>query len=282
MTNIATDQTTPQKMLSLRLKGYTLQEIADHFQVTKGWVGKTIDSVKGDIDPEEINHAVNLRKILPKAERSTSYRELIRLAAQVRTHPGELFVDNDLDLDHLRALRHEYLEGLLIPKVGRRQTYSNKAMIEAVKRTASKVSDGHLSAKAYAKLSDEGYPSDGAIIRRFGTWNKVLAEAGLNSVNDVRDEPYTRWDQGEMLGTVKRFFREKGLEQSSYAYTKWANAQRSDLPGVPVMLSRLGGWTVIRARILDNSLKSDGEVLIAGEHWTIDDIPLDVLESTLS
>lgn len=90
------------------------------------------------------------------------------------------------------------------------------------------------------------------IVRRYGTWFKACAAAGV----PVRDLPNAgrpqTWTDEEMLAQVAEFFAGRRRNGYSFqAYSEWAKLRKAR-PSGPAVIKRFGSWN--RAKELAGAL----------------------------
>lgn len=262
------------KMKNLRLRGHTLQEIAETFGVTKEWVRRSILSVSKEEDRERFAAALARRKAVRGMGRASTYRDMLRVALKAGTTPKRLFQDNGLDPQALEEAKHQHVRDLL-RRPHARQTFSDEEILQALKGAAERADASSLSSGTYGAHRREGDPSYQLIAGRFGSWNEAISRTGLTPINGPHgDSPHQVWSRDAILDSVVEFFRREGWDGSMDLYDKWAEGR--DLPSASVVRSRLGGWSEARLEALP-VLLDEGSVLVSGESWSLDDFPSDVL-----
>ncbi len=110
-----------------------------------------------------------------------------------------------------------------------------------------------LSSRWYDLHRDKkNHPAAETVIRRFGTWSKACAAAGI----PVRELPNVgrpqRWTDEEMLAVIAEFFGSPRRKELSFqAYSAWAKLRKAR-PSGPAVIKRFGSWN--RAKELAGAL----------------------------
>ena len=147
----------------------------------------------------------------------------------------------------------------------------------ATKWTREKIIDGirragtyyfPLTRKAYDDLiligEIEG-PSSGLIYKkRFGTWNELCAEAGIDSIKSVRNDYSRKWSQQELLGYVQRFLIADDTVGSAQDYEAWSKKQVELCPSIGTLSDAFGGWHQLKREALIGLRESKLEVRADG------------------
>lgn len=144
--------------------------------------------------------------------------------------------------------------GWEVPEGGRR---GDEEMVAAL-RTSSWELGGELTQAAFAELARErGWPSAGAVKRRFGSWAAAKHAIGLAARGRV-----AVWSEAEIIAALKAAARELGCAPAWKEYS--ALASERGWPSTTVLNGRYGGWdAVLRAAGLTPPLAWTPERVIA-------------------
>jgi len=124
-----------------------------------------------------------------------------------------------------------------------------------------------LTRKAYDDLVSIGEiegPSSALIYKRFGTWNELCAEAGIDSIKSVRKDYSRKWSQEELLGYVQRFLIADDTVGSTQDYEVWSKKQVELCPSLGTLCDAFGGWHQLKREALIGLRKSKLEVRADG------------------
>jgi hypothetical protein len=93
------------------------------------------------------------------------------------------------------------------------------------------------------------HPPASEVRSRFGTWHAACRAAGIPLRNHSKPlGPDRRWTDDDILASLRTFFT-AGVGDTSTAFQEWTST-RPDAPSLGTVLTRLGRWTEVRARIL--------------------------------
>ncbi len=240
-----------REMTSLRAQGWSLDEIALRYEVSRERV-RQILLAHGGPAPQDVAEARRRRaELLAEAQVDTllalwragdgaaAAAEKLGLRASACRSTIERFA-TDVD----RAERRETMSGAR----GAR-TWSDRDIILGLTSVTGRLGRTP-SAKDYAALSRElGYPSLATVLNRMGGWSSALAATGLVAA-PIATAPRRprRWTDEACWDALQRAARELGQIPSVLAYERLA-AGRDDLPSSATIRNRLGRWSALSTRL---------------------------------
>jgi uncharacterized protein (DUF433 family) len=258
-----------REMASLRQRGWSLDEIALRYEVSRERV-RQILRAHGGPDPQEIAEARRRRAEQQAEARIDELLALWRAGEGAGSAAGKLGLQavacrstierfaTDVD----RAARRASMAG----SRGAR-TWSDRDIFLALTSVTQRL-DRVPSAKDYAAVArDLGYPSLATVLNRMGGWSSAVRAAGLRPVAAapvrVRGR---RWTEEACWDALQRAVRELGEIPSVLAYERFA-AGRDDLPSSATIRNRLGRWSSLATRLAaQRELLSHGQTFA----WSVD------------
>ena len=209
----AAAETRKRAMVSLRVQGMTLQEIADQF-------GMTRERVRQIIKSEGVAEARAARKL--EAERRA------RQQAEDRAR----------ELDVRSAARHEA-----------RSAERRQIVIQSLQRAATYAHP--LTGAAYDRLIEIGEiagPSRQTVANVFGSWIEACDAAGIECGRSARVEYKRRWSKAEMLAYVRICQSEIGRVPTAHGYDAWAKTY-DGAPSAGTVRNNFGLWSNVTREI---------------------------------
>ena len=104
-------------------------------------------------------------------------------------------------------------------------------------------------------------PSIPLIYNKFGTWNKLCVEAGVEPALSPKREYVRLWSQAELISFAQRFILEEGTTGSANGYEDWRLKQHDHVPSVQLILNEFNGWTVARRLALEDIRINKGKAV---------------------
>ncbi len=241
-----------RQMTALREQGYSLEEIASRFAVSRGRVRQILHAQGGPVS-QDVSQARRRRDEQLAQQRVDELLALWRAGEQLPSAAAALglpvpacrrtiaMVATEVD----RAARRASLGGSRGA-----QTYSDRDIIEALTATAADLGRAP-SAKEYAAAAlGAQLPSLATVLNRMGGWSKAMAAAGLRPDTDpMRTRKRTRvWTEPACWRALRRVVDELGDFPSVLAYDRLATG-RSDLPSSATIRKRLGRWSSLAVQV---------------------------------
>ena len=231
-------------------KGESLEEAAAHFDLAL-WRAKATFVRAGIPVPTPIRH---------RRPRAADERAL-----GARIHAYLLQEDNASSTEIAAALRTTRLEVLaavwpqdeprLRPALKATQKFSREAIViglqaMSLRRGREMGARGGVAVPAVywdAHRDPAVHPTAAVVKNRFGSWRDAGAAAGIPVHHGEKAQTGKRWNDEQLEAAVREFFA-GGHGWGSLAYDSWSRGR--DVPSIATVLSRLGTWPAIRARLL--------------------------------
>jgi transposase len=238
-----------RQMAALREQGWSLDEIAARFEVSRERVRQILRAYGGPDRPAVLEARRRRAERLAEA-RIDELLALWRAGEEPGVIAGRLGLQGTAcrstierfatDVD--RVARRAALAG-----TGAAPTYSDEDIVVALTSAAARLGRAP-SPKAYAAVArDAGLPSVPTILNRMGGWSVALAKAGLRTgVASNRRRP--QWTEDACWAALRSAADELGEIPTVLAYERLA-AGRSDLPSAATIRNRLGRWSSLAARL---------------------------------
>jgi hypothetical protein len=236
-------------MATLRLDGLTLDEIGDHFGITRERVRQIL-----------IKHGHPTREELEVAASARRRLQALRLRRRVR----RIFDDHaTLPIDTLAELVgatasevRRVLPAALRSRVSHKTgevtfRWSDEAIFQALQAAAT--FSYPLTTTAYADLVRVGEvqgPSVPLISSRLGTWKGACAKAGIEA-GGTGGGYESRWSDEDLIASVASYLRRPGSTGTAVGYDEWRS---EDLPSFQTLRSRLGPWNEIKTAALESNM----------------------------
>lgn len=244
---------TPQRIRqirSLRERGYSLDEIAERFGVSRERV-RQILRAHGAPDPELVVDARRRRAAQLAEERIDELLVLWRAGAE----PGGAASTLGLQAAACRSTIARFATD--VDKAARRasmshtrggQTYSERDIVVALRAVAAGL--GRVpSAKEYALLARGlELPSLPTVLNRLGGWTRAVRAAGMTPLSPPGSVRRRRWTESACWSALRRVVDELGEIPTVLSYERHA-AGRHDLPSSATLRNRLGRWSSISAQL---------------------------------
>ncbi len=237
-----------RQMAALRGQGWSLDEIAVRFEVSRERVRQILHAHGGPEQPAVL--AARRRRTERLAEERID--ELLALW-RAGEEPGVIAGRFSLQGNACRSAIERFATD--VDRVARRTalagaraetTYSETDIIAALASTAARLGRAP-SPKAYAAIArDEGLPSVPTILNRMGGWSNALRTAGLRT--GAPSDGRRRWTDDACWAALRRAADELGEIPTVLAYERLA-AGRCDLPSAATVRNRLGRWSSLAARL---------------------------------
>lgn len=249
-----------------RLRGETLQSIADLYQTTPQYVYAL---TRMGASPEDYAAAMGRSATMP-AETVASIAADVNawLIEKGTANVQEVLDQFELTLHQWQLIRPRIDQSRVISRTTRtpkRPQYTDDMIKDALRRIFD-VAGGEksvLTAQAYeANRDKENDPSVPTIHNRFGSWAAACAAAGVPSgtrVNGTADVRST-WTNADLLGWLARWRNTLGEnERPSYArYDAWQRDNEGAPSGsmVRVRLKQYGNWAeIVRASLTQETVE---------------------------
>jgi hypothetical protein len=211
-------------------RGETLQAIGDGYGLTRERVRQILrrDGRIGAADARSARHAAEVERIARLKVRALQYlaaREPLTRAEAARR------LGTDVD-DLMEALGDDGPRLLLRAPANEQQDFTGEDCIMAVQQVAGVLGTTSVAAADYEdyRAQNPGLPSSVRLIQRFGTWNQVCAEAGLN-LNAGRGNYTRRWSREDLVQFVAAYLAAPGSRGTYAQYDEmapshgWASGQ---------------------------------------------------------
>lgn len=250
---------SPQRMreiVALRTKGWSLDEIAARYEVSRERVRQLLRA-HGGPDAHDVSDA-RRRRAEQRAELCVdellamwrSGLELGRAANVLGLPVGAcrgVIARFATDVD--RAAR-----GLSMSRARRQgsEIYSDRDILDALKTVAAQL--GHVpSPKQYEALArDLKLASVATVLVRMGDWSSAIRAAGMRPRVAARRVHARRWTEDACWIALRRVVEDMGEIPSVLSYERHV-ADRSDLPSARTVRNRLGRWSSIVTRLAAES-----------------------------
>jgi hypothetical protein len=243
-------------MVERRRRGQTLDEIGQHFGLTRERVRQIIK----EIDPTLVAREVGKIKRKVRAEKVNNSRNEIR--RQIYTgwdslsHLTVAEISVRLEIneaaikDALSKTRLAILEGNEVRDNSNMQQFTDAQIKKALRDAA--LFGTPLTAKKYAALLKSGKiqgPSAPRLVQRFGGWIAACEFAKVQPGQAPRT--YSReWSNKKLFEILVEFLKDPNVESDSYAsFDKWLRTKHS-YPSAQTVRNNLGDWRVIKADAL--------------------------------
>jgi uncharacterized protein (DUF433 family) len=239
-----------RQMAALRRQGFSLDEIATGFGVSRERVRQILSAYGGpatdDIVAARRKRAEQLAEervdeLLAFWRMGVGHRGLARTlglqTAACRRTIGRFATDVD------RAARMAAMScSRAVP------TYSEADIILALTAAAAEL--GRVpSAKEYDAMTHaRSYPSLPTVLNRMGGWSNAVTAAGLFPPAGRAHARRRRWTEEACWDALRRVADELAEIPSVLAYER-VSAGRSDLPSAATIRNRLGRWSAVAARL---------------------------------
>jgi hypothetical protein len=240
-----------QQMRTLRERGYSLDEIALRFGVTRERV-RQILRAHGAPDPEAVADARRRRAADLAEARVDELLALWRGGAETGSVASSLGLQAAACKSTIARFATD------VDKAARRanlsdargaQTYSDRDIIVALRAVAAGL--GRVpSAKEYALLARGlELPSLPTVLNRMGGWTRAVTAAGMTPLAPVTAATRRRrWTGPACWAALRGVVAELGEIPTVLAYERHA-AGRADLPSSATLRNRLGRWSAITAQL---------------------------------
>lgn len=242
-------QERDQRMVELRERGLTLQEIAAEVGLTRERVRQVLKTVGGPT-------AADVRQV-QEARRNAAHQRLAkRIREDLASHPGssqeEIAARLGIDKADVRSHVPDGMRGLIVnPSGSVEQVWSDDAVFEAIRHAATYTFP--LTAKAYSRLVRSGEvrgPSLARVWQRFDSWTAACRAAGVEAGTPPRDNYQSKWTDEDIRDFVRRFLSDPEFRGTIAEYDPWRRARGIDAPSSGVLRHRLGRWTSIKREVL--------------------------------
>jgi hypothetical protein len=240
-----------QQMRTLRERGYSLDEIALRFGVTRERV-RQILLAHGAPDPEAVADARRRRAAELAEARVDELLALWRGGAETGSVASTLGLQAAACKSTIARFATD------VDKAARRanlsdargaQTYSDRDIIVALRAVAAGL--GRVpSAKEYALLARGlELPSLPTVLNRMGGWTRAVTAAGMTPLAAATAATRRRrWTSDACWAALRGVVAELGEIPTVLAYERHA-AGRTDLPSSATLRNRLGRWSAITAQL---------------------------------
>lgn len=242
----ATARDRLDEMVELRLKGYTLDKIADVVGVTRERVRQILKAAGGPT-ASDAREVLRLRAAEEDESRKTGIRDLLN-------HRGAMTISevaNTLGIpdaevgrlwpNDLRNLRvHRGNEGAV--------TWSDEQVLHAIQTAGT--FEYPLRTATYdelVRLGEVDGPTSMRIGQRYGSWSQACTQAGVEAAPARRNDYQSRWTDDDLLGVVADYLDLPGSEGTFAGFDAWRREQGGG-PSSQTVRNRLGPWSQVKAR----------------------------------
>lgn len=252
-----TIQQRNSQMVEMRRKGKTLEEIGQHFHLTRERARQIIK----EIDPSLVAREVRLIQRKVKAVKVAEGRNAIRskiygdwanlshlTLAEISVN---LNISEEAIKDAISKTRLAILRGNEKRDNANLQQFSD-AQIKKALRDAEALAKP-LTAKKYSQLVHDGKingPSVPRLHQRFGGWIAACRFARVQPGNAIRT--YSReWSEERLFEILIEFLSDPSATSDSYqAFDDWLRVQPGNYPSAQTVRNTLGAWRIIKADAL--------------------------------
>ena len=239
-----------RQMRALRERGFSLDEIALHFGVSRERV-RQILRAHGGPDPELVADARRRRAAELAESRVDELLVLWRAGHEPRSAASALGLQAAACRSTIARFATE------VDKAARRaslsgargaQTYSDRDIIVALRAVAAGL--GRVpSAKEYALLARGlELPSLPTVLNRMGGWSSAVSAAGMTPLAAPAAARQRRWTESACWAALRRVVGELREIPTVVSYDRHATG-RPDLPSSATLRNRLGRWSSISAQL---------------------------------
>jgi len=252
-----TVQQRNNQMVEMRRKGLTLEEIGQHFGVTRERARQIIK----EIDPSLVAREVGKIKRKVKADKIAEDRNAIRAKIYadwanlshltLEEISSKLKISEEAIKDAISKTRRAILQGNEHRDNANLQQFTD-AQIKKALRDAEAMAKP-LTAKKYAHLVHEGLingPSVPRLTQRFGGWIAACEFAKVLPGKAIRT--YSKeWSKRRLFEILVEFLSDPTATSDSYqAFDDWLRVQPENYPSAQTVRNNLGAWRVIKADAL--------------------------------
>jgi predicted DNA-binding protein YlxM (UPF0122 family) len=251
-----TIQQRNNEMVARRRRGQTLEEIGEHFGLTRERARQIIK----EIDPTLVAREVGKIKRKVRAEKVASGRNEIRKRIYGDWDSISHLTVSEISIkfkitevaikDAISKTRLAILEGNEVRDNANLQQFTDAQIKKALRDAASFGTP--LTAKKYSTLLKarkiEG-PSLPRLVQRFGGWVSACEFAKVQPGQALRS--YSReWSNKKLFEILVEFLVDPNAESDSYAaFDKWLRT-KDGYPSAQTVRNNLGDWRVIKADAL--------------------------------
>ena len=244
------------KIIELRKKGITLDEIGREVNITRERVRQILKKYAADLDFEEIRND-------QRVEQDEKFRgendEIFRLIA-LNWEKYQYLKFQDLSQIFsvpewrirrcISRIQYVYLHANEERKIA--QFWTDEQCLKSLQNAATYAFP--LTVTKYRKLLNSGEiegPTPPLYWQRFGSWVQACELAGVEYGEAVREYNRT-WNDTELITFARRFMhsREDG-KWSLEKYEEWRRLPNIEGPSMALLRLRLGSWSEIRVLALE-------------------------------
>jgi len=240
-----------ERMITLRLEGRTLEEIAVVFGVTRERVrqlvvkhdGPTADELRAERRANDAAEKAHLKAVVGQ-----EIREAADAGPMTAEEMARLIERDVADVVRYWPSNIRYLR--VRDSAPFEQTWTDDSILAAIRDAA--IYEFPLTANAYSELVRVGQvqgPSLPRIGQRFGTWAAACDRAGVEHGATMRAFE-SRWTDGDLLEYARQYFHAVGFSGSAHRYDEWKRIHSSEAPSLGTLRNRFGTWTEIKRRAL--------------------------------
>lgn len=259
-------------MAALRADGWSLDEIAARFEVSRERVRQILRAQGGGPGPQDV---VAARRRRVEAQAEARIDELLALW-RVGEDPTVLAAKLGLQPSACRATIERFATAVdraarqssLAPARGV-PTYSDEDILAALISAATRL--GRVpSAKDYRTLArHHRYPSLPTVLNRMGGWSAAVAAAGLPVSRGSGYARPRRWTEEACWDALRLAVEALGDVPSVLAYERFA-AGRDDVPSSATVRNRLGRWSSVTARLVaQRELSQQSQTRVLAVHGAL-------------
>jgi DNA-binding CsgD family transcriptional regulator len=251
--------TSPQVLLTereieivrRRFEGQTLEEIAQHFGVSRERIRQIVKKVGG---PSAVD-LKNRRWVDREARQRINRQRIVEL---LESAPGlsmfEVSRRLKLEASEIRRLAPSHVRRLVVDldvqKTGALR-WSNEEVLGAIRDAATY--EFPLSASTYGELvarREVVGPSVPLVYLRFGSWTSACSAAKVESGVSLVESYESRWTDDDLLGFVAAYLLRSDSQGTFRGYDEWAKQAEYDAPSAGTIRKRLGSWNDVKKQAL--------------------------------
>lgn len=224
-------------VISMRASGATLQEIGDHYRVSR----ERIRQILNDFDD-----VIEAQRGLQDRNRHAGTRRLIMEtlvdSPGIRREELEIIVGLPWrKIFDLMPTRWNKFFGQEVREA--RLKWSEETILEAIKRAGQ--IENPLSQNTFDLLVKEGVIDCCTTVRIaqiFGLWSTACHLAGVTPRASLVGEYHRNWSHDDCIDWVCQFLLSPSTSRSNDAYAEWAKEQEGDPPSFGTIRGIVGPW----------------------------------------
>ncbi len=237
------------RILELRMKGLTLDEIGKEFEVTRERVRQILKKAFKLVEDDPALEGKGFTEIFAEkthsargqARRLDEERKALidsRVRVILNSKPGTTYLEIAQELktsvEEVRESIHPQTSKFIwteAPKNVNSSQYSDEAILEALK--FAEAFESPISAPMYRHLVERGLvngPGPQTVAIRFGSWKRACELAEVTHNESVRRTYEKQWTRSEMLESVIQFLLNETYGKGIQSYDAWRIETMSNAP----------------------------------------------------